>query len=85
MANQHALQHATDAGEFDRNRYNAAFDELGLAWHWDEKTYADLHSIHRDKSPVHAYVERHAPHLLAAYDSEFLVGIVEAKRSQLGD
>ena len=87
MALQHGIQNdrSIETVEFDRNRYNAAFDELGLAWHWDEKTYAELHSSRREKSPVHVYVERHVPHLLAAYDSAFLVSVVEAKRSELGN
>ncbi len=67
----------------ERNRYNAAFDELGLEWHWDEQTYAELQTT-LEKNPVHVYVETRLPHLLRAYDTDFLVKAIEAKRSQLG-
>ena len=68
----------------ERHRYNVAFGELGLAWFWDEQTYAELQStIHADRSPVHVYVERHMPHLLRAYEPDFLVDAVEGKRLQL--
>jgi hypothetical protein len=67
----------------DRNRYNVAFHELGLEWHWDEHTYTELQSNRGDHSPVRVYVETRVPHLLRAYDPDFLVNAIEAKRTEL--
>jgi hypothetical protein len=60
-----------------RQAYNAAFDELGLSWHWDPVTFAGLP---RGARGVRAYVEQQHPHLLRAYDAEFLVNAIESTR-----
>jgi hypothetical protein len=59
--------------------YNSAFEELGLAWHWDRGTYA---SLPPGPAGVRAYVEREHSHLLRAYEPEFLVEAVEQARSR---
>jgi hypothetical protein len=65
--------------ELQRQAYNSAFDELGLAWHWDRATYAWLpEGPHR----VRTYVEREHPHLLRSYDAEFLVNAVESAKAR---
>jgi hypothetical protein len=65
--------------------YNAAFDELGLDWHWDRATLAELAAIAGDKARVRAYVTRHHPHLLTAYDADFIGDLVaETKTRQAG-
>jgi hypothetical protein len=64
-------QHA----EAQRLAYNAAFDELGLSWSWDADTFARLPGGARQR--VQAYLEREHPHLLRAYDAEFLAEAVE--------
>jgi hypothetical protein len=66
---------ATD--EMQRQAYNSAFDELGLAWHWDRATYASLPD---GPGRVRAYVERE--HLLRAYDADFLVQAVEQAKQR---
>ncbi|MGE4243739.1 hypothetical protein [Ramlibacter sp.] len=68
--------------EAERQSYNIAFDALGLAWHWDTATFARLPS---DAGRVQAYVERHQPHLLQAYDADFLANAVESARQRLAD
>jgi hypothetical protein len=65
--------------ELHRQAYNSAFDELGLAWHWDRATYAWLPE---GPGRVRAYVEREHPHLLRSYDAEFLVNAVESAKSR---
>ena len=65
-------QHA----EAQRLAYNAAFDELGLSWSWDAQTFATLPASARQR--VKAYLEREHPHLLRAYDAEFLAEAVES-------
>ncbi|MBC5767681.1 hypothetical protein [Ramlibacter albus] len=42
-----------------------ALEELGLDWHWDAS------------EPVRQYIEREHPHLLRAYDADFLVKAIE--------
>ena len=68
------LQTVRADDEMQRQAYNSAFDELGLAWHWDRATYAWLPD---GPERVRAYVEREHPHLLRSYDAEFLVQAVE--------
>jgi hypothetical protein len=76
--------HSTrDTLEIERNAYNVAFCELGLEWYWDAQTYADLRAACQQKCHVRSYLEAHQPHLLRAYDAEFLVNAIETKRAQL--
>jgi hypothetical protein len=65
--------------ELHRLAYSSAFDELGLAWHWDRATYATLPE---GPQRVRAFVEREHPHLLRAYDPEFLVTAVEGAKAR---
>lgn len=67
--------------EAQRQAYNAAFEELGLNWHWDPVTYACLPAGARG---VRAYIEQQHPHLLRAYDADFLVNAVETTRQRCG-
>lgn len=73
--------------ELERNAYNAAFDELGLPWHWDCETYATLlgHST-CPNTRIRRYLETRHPHLLTAYEPEFLASAIEERKShrQLG-
>jgi hypothetical protein len=71
-----------DEMEIERNAYNVAFSELGLTWYWDAQTYAQLRASSQQKCHVRSYLEAHQPHLLSAYDADFLVRAIEAKRSQ---
>ena len=63
-----------------RHAYNAAFDELGLTWHWDAATYDRLKVQGRDR--VRGYLESEQPHLLRAYDADFLVDAVETAKAR---
>lgn len=65
--------------EAQRHAYNAAFEELDLPWHWDAATYEGLlgHGC-----GVRRYLETERPHLLRAYDPEFLVAAVEAAKAR---
>jgi len=69
-----ALRH----NDMERNAYNAAFHDLGLRWHWDSDTYIDL--LRRSPSPhaqIRHYLETRHPHLLKAYDAEFLARAIQ--------
>jgi hypothetical protein len=69
-----------DQAEIERNAYNAAFYELGLRWHWDEKTYAGLQASACQRERVRKYLQAHQAHLLRAYDVEFLIDAIVAKK-----
>jgi len=69
--------------ECERNAFNAAFEELGLCWHWDEKTYAELQAIAAEGERVRRYVESEHRHLLTAYDADFLVDAIRVTKSRL--
>jgi hypothetical protein len=71
------------ADEMERNGYNAAFYELGFRWHWDRNTYEALLSRSTcSEKRIRHYLETHQPHLLRAYDAEFLVQVIEAKKAE---
>jgi len=68
-----------NADEVQIQAYNGAFEELGLPWCWDRNTWAALPA---GSSRVLEYVQREHPHLLKAYDGDFLVGAVESARER---
>ena len=68
------------AAEAHRQAYNAAFDELGLSWHWDAVTYATLPGQGAER--VRAYLETEHAHLLRAYDADFLVQAIETAKER---
>ena len=74
---------ATVAHELERNAFNAAFSELGLCWHWDEQTYAELQTLTAESERVRRYVEMQHRHLLTAYDADFLVDAIRVTKSRL--
>jgi hypothetical protein len=76
-----AIAIADPAREAQRHAYNAAFEELDLPWHWDAATYQRLTS-HGHGCGVRRYLETERPHLLRAYDPEFLVAAVEAAKAR---
>ncbi|MEO7391463.1 MAG: hypothetical protein ABIU58_04760 [Ramlibacter sp.] len=68
------------ATESHRQAYNAAFDELGLSWHWDAVTYACLPARGRER--LRAYLEKEQSHLLRAYEAEFLLNAIETAKDR---
>jgi cation transport regulator ChaB len=83
MSNLFTAHCAPDDAE--RHAYNAAFYELGLRWHWDAQTYSRLmqHSP-CSKARLRLYLESAQPHLLRAYDAEFLVAAIEQRKATIG-
>jgi hypothetical protein len=66
--------------ELDRNAFNAAFNELGLRWHWDSETHVGLLRQSADTTArLRYYLETQQPHLLRAYDADFLVGVIQER------
>jgi hypothetical protein len=79
-----ALSSAAHHDDLDREAYNAAFYELGLRFHWDADTYAQLLAAHPSApARVRAYLETQQAHLLRAYDADFLVAAIEDGRQRL--
>lgn len=76
----HAPFTAGESAEAHREAYNAAFEELGLNWHWDEATFARLRAHGRDA--VRQYLQSEHPHLLRAYDADFLADAIEAAKAR---
>jgi hypothetical protein len=82
MAN--ALRNPDSRDELELNAYNAAFYELGLRWHWDQATYERLQARLPDpKERLSSYLSDHHPHLLRAYDIDFLSAAIEEKKSRV--
>ena len=70
----------SEADDRDLDAYNAAFHELDLHWHWDSATYEALLSLGGDgPGRVRHYLQTQQPHLLRAYDADFLVAMIERK------
>ena len=74
---RHTAADAADAVDIHRNAYNAAFYELGLRWHWDGKIYPSVLDHDAERARLRAYVETYQPHLLKAYDADFLIDAVD--------
>lgn len=68
--------------EADLHAYNGAFWDLGFKWQWDGETYRALAGIAGEKERIRAYLELHQPHLLKAYDPEFLVNLIHENKTQ---
>jgi hypothetical protein len=79
MVNEALLAAGNDV-DAQRQAYNAAFDELGLSWHWDPVTFARLPSESRER--VRTYIQSEQPHLLRAYEADFLVEAIEAAKAR---
>lgn len=63
-----------------RDSYNAAFCRLELGWYWDADTYRSLPPCADGRERLRAYVERHRPHLLRAYQADGLIDAIESVR-----
>ena len=68
------------ADESHRQADNAAFEELGLSWHWDPITDACLPSRGRDG--LRAYLQKEQAHLLRAYEADFLINAIETAKTR---
>jgi len=75
-------QFAADAEDFHLGAYNAAFYELGLRWHWDTKIYQDLQRNGGEKGRLQVYLETRQPHLLKAYDVDFLMSAIQTTKTR---
>jgi hypothetical protein len=65
-----------------RHAYNAAFYELGLKWHWDSEFYRSVSGRDSEKQLIRAYLESHQPHMLKAYDADFLAEAIQQTQAR---
>ena len=63
--------------------YNAVFDELGLGWHWDQAVMQQLASITMESERIAEYLRRQHPHLLKAYQVDFLASAIAQTKDRL--
>ncbi len=69
--------------EVERNAYNAAFYELGLRWHWDGAIWGELQTLAaQPRARIRHYLQTRQPHLLTAYDADFLAEAIESRVEQ---
>jgi hypothetical protein len=73
------------AAEVQVAAYNAAFHQLGLHWHWDLPTWRALQAADGEAERVRRYLEQTQPHLLKAYDADFLVDAIEKTKARCWD
>jgi hypothetical protein len=66
--------------ESELNAYNAAFYALGLRWHWDLDTFEALRAYADPCERIRRYLETQHPHLLRAYEPEFLASAIETRK-----
>ncbi|MCE9661781.1 MAG: hypothetical protein K8R60_24925 [Burkholderiales bacterium] len=77
------IESGSSGAELERNAYNAAFYELGFRWHWDSATYDELARRSANEAErIRHYLSARQPHLLKAYDAEFLVELIGQKQLQ---
>lgn len=76
----HDLMADESMNDAHRHAYNAAFDELGLSWHWDAATYAWVRA--QGRAGLRTYLEREHAHLLRAYEPDFLMNAIETARAR---
>lgn len=68
--------------EIHLDAYNAAFYELGLRWHWDANIYQDLQRNSGEKDGLQVYLETRQPHLLRAYEVNFLMNAIQTTKAR---
>lgn len=83
MANAAFKSSCSDpAADTDLNAYNAAFNELGLPWYWDAITHRQLQARACDRGCVLVYLETQQPHLLKAYEADFLINAIQVTKAR---
>lgn len=62
--------------------YNAVFSELGLRFRWNMDTLNWLDGLDCDceKARIATYIETCQPHLLKAYDANFLSQLIDSRK-----
>jgi hypothetical protein len=69
-----------DEAEAQLQAYNAAFDDLGLNWHWDLATFFRVRALGRDA--IRQYLTSEHSNLLRVYDADSLARAIEAAKAR---
>jgi hypothetical protein len=77
-----AANDPANAVNMHRNAYNAAFHELGLRWFWGSDTYRAVLDCDDERDCLRTYLLQHQPHLLRAYDSDFLIDAIQSAKAR---
>ncbi|MDH4180484.1 MAG: hypothetical protein OEV46_00620 [Betaproteobacteria bacterium] len=72
-----------DAVDAEVDAFNAAFEELDIAWRWDRDVLADF-GQGDDRAKVSAYLRERGAHLLKVYDAGFIVDLIVATKARWG-
>jgi beta-phosphoglucomutase-like phosphatase (HAD superfamily) len=65
-----------------RPAFNAAFQEAGLNWHWDEALYGDLLAVTGGKERMTFYAQRHDPAFLVGADAKERIARLHAAKTR---
>ncbi len=66
-----------------RVAYNAAFEELGLNWNWNDALYAELLAIGGGKERIAAYLARYRPNEIAAAELPRLIAALHERKQKI--
>lgn len=67
-------------GDIQRQAYNMAFQRLGLRWHWDAETFAELSVTADEKERIRVYARTRQAHLLKVYDADALSDLIYSEK-----
>ncbi|HZY18063.1 MAG TPA: hypothetical protein VFE82_06235 [Ramlibacter sp.] len=70
-------QQSNDTMQADIHAYSAVIDALDLGWDWDPATHG------AGPQGLRAWLEKERPHLLRAYDCDFLISAMESTRARM--
>lgn len=59
--------------EIHRHAFNAAFAEMGLAWHWDRERYRALLKVSGGKERIRHFLSQYHPDVLELGDADGLI------------
>ncbi|MBI2312435.1 MAG: hypothetical protein HYU77_08035 [Betaproteobacteria bacterium] len=67
-------------GDIQCQAYNMAFQRLGLKWHWDAGTFAELAQTADEKERIRVYIRTCQAHLLKVYDANALSDLIYSEK-----
>lgn len=68
------------ADDTHRSAWNGAFWDMGFKWQWDRATYQELCRMPEEKARLGDYLTRRQPHLLKAYELDFLIDLIHRNK-----
>ena len=84
MAMQTRRAHAGTVVHREVDRYNVAFEELGLEWRLEAGVHARYATVADEHERIAACIEAQYPHLLKAYDRSFLHNVIREATARQG-